>query len=138
MSLPILLDTCAAMYILDHKPMKKAAVEAIDAATDFGGRVFVSPITAWEVGMLVSKGRFRSRYTPEKWLEQLQALPNLAMTAMPAELLMKSSFLPGIPPRDPWDRVVIATGREYGYTVITSDRAMLEYAQEGHLSALEC
>ncbi len=138
MSAPILLDTCAAMWVMDGKQMRREAEDAIDLATDGGRRAFVSPMTAWEIGMLASKGRFRSRYTPEKWLENLLTLPNVALAEMPAQMLLKSSFLPGNPPRDPWDRVIVATAREYGYVVITRDRVMLEYAKQGHLSALEC
>lgn len=138
MSAQILLDTCTSIWIMENKPMKADAIAAIDAATAAGGRVFVSPITGWEVGMLASKGRFRSPHTPQRWLELLLALPNVALAAMPPELLMQSNFLPGNPPRDPWDRIIVATGREYGYTLVTSDRAMLRYARDGHLSAVPC
>ena len=83
MSAQILLDTCTSIWVMENKPMKPDAIAAIDAATAAGGRVFVSPITGWEVGMLASKGRFRSPHTPQRWLELLLALPNVALAAMP-------------------------------------------------------
>ena len=138
MTAPILLDTCTAMWIMNNGAMKRSAEEAIDAASDRGQRIFISPITGWEVGMLASKGRFRSAYTPQKWLERLLSLPHIALASMPPELLMGSSFLPGKPPKDPWDRVIIATAREYGYVLVTRDQETLEYAKHGHLSVLEC
>ena len=42
------------------------------------------------------------------------------------------------PNRRAFDRIIAATAREYGYTVITSDRALLEYGKDGYLSVLEC
>jgi PIN domain nuclease of toxin-antitoxin system len=51
---------------------------------------------------------------------------------------MESSFLPGSIHNDPADRIIAATAREYGFTVMTRDRALLAYAAEGHLSALAC
>ncbi len=57
---------------------------------------------------------------------------------MPAELLIESQSLPGNIHQDPYDRIIAATAREYGYTVMTRDRALLDYGQEGYLSAVEC
>ena len=55
----LLLDTCAGT--LDFRkmlPLADPAVEAIDKAEDDGGvRLLLSPITAWEIGLLVSSGR---------------------------------------------------------------------------------
>jgi PIN domain nuclease of toxin-antitoxin system len=51
---------------------------------------------------------------------------------------MESSFLPGKFPKDPADRIIAATAREHGYTVVTRDRALLDYAEQGYLSAVEC
>jgi len=52
--------------------------------------------------------------------------------------LMESSLLPGTLHSDPADRIIAATAREYGFTVMTRDRGLLAYANEGHMSAVEC
>jgi PIN domain nuclease of toxin-antitoxin system len=57
---------------------------------------------------------------------------------MPPELLIASSFLPGIPPRDPADRILAATAREYGYVLVTRDRPLLDYSEQGHIQELAC
>jgi PIN domain nuclease of toxin-antitoxin system len=51
---------------------------------------------------------------------------------------MASSYLPGEPPRDPADRIIAATAREYGYCLVTRDRLLLEYADRGHIQVLVC
>jgi PIN domain nuclease of toxin-antitoxin system len=53
-------------------------------------------------------------------------------------VLISPSFLPGIPPKDPADRIFAATAREYGYRLVTRDRPLLEYARQGHIQALAC
>lgn len=138
MNRPILLDTCAALWIMDESKMSQPAMEAVDLASAQGENIYVSPITAWEIGMLAAKGRFKSTYTPQRWLQRLLSLPGIALSEMPAEMLLESWYLPDAPLRDPWDRIIAATAREYGFTVMTRDRALLDYAREGHLSALEC
>jgi PIN domain nuclease of toxin-antitoxin system len=51
---------------------------------------------------------------------------------------MESALLPGELNLDPGDRVVVATAREYGFTVLTRDADILRYARAGNLSAIEC
>jgi PIN domain nuclease of toxin-antitoxin system len=65
-------------------------------------------------------------------------LPNVKLAELPPRVLLESSLLPGSPPRDPANRVIAATAREFGFTVMTRDRALLDYAREGYLSAIEC
>lgn len=134
---PFLLDTCAALWVVAGTISQKAS-DALSEARSNGLPIFVSPITAWEIGMLARKGRFRSQYAPQRWFDELMAAPGAALAEMPAKLLMESSFLPGELHLDPGDRVIAATAREYGYTVMTRDRVLLDYARAGHLSAFEC
>lgn len=138
MSGPFLLDTCAAIYIADNEWLKQQAIEAIDEAADQGQAVYLSPITAWEVGLLVRKGRFKSSLAPKRWLDRLLSFREITYCPMSPEVLLESSFLPGRLHGDPADRIIAATAREYGYTVVTRDRALLDYAAAGHLRALEC
>jgi PIN domain nuclease of toxin-antitoxin system len=57
---------------------------------------------------------------------------------MSPDVLIASSFLPGKPPRDPADRIIAATARDLGATLITRDRALLGYGNQGHLSVAGC
>ena len=133
-----LLDTCAAMYLVANESMANQALEAMDSAADRGIPLRISPITAWEVGMLQGKGRFRSSLTPQRWFEMLRTRPGITLCELTPEILLGSSFLPGTLHRDPADRIIAATARELGYTVITRDRALLDYARQGHLAVIEC
>jgi PIN domain nuclease of toxin-antitoxin system len=134
---PILLDTCAALWIV-AEAISQATADALSESRSAGFPVYVSPITAWEVGLLARKGRFRSRYAPQRWFELLMDVPDTVLAELTPGILMESSFLPGGLHSDPADRIIAATAREYGFTVMTRDRSLLDYANEGHMSAVEC
>jgi PIN domain nuclease of toxin-antitoxin system len=68
----------------------------------------------------------------------LRTRPGITLCELTPDVLLGSWFLPGKLNRDPADRIIAATAREYGFTVITRDRALLDYAAQGHLAAIEC
>ena len=135
---PILLDTCAAIWIAEDQELSDKAVAALDKTFDRDEIVYISPITAWEVGLLMAKGRIASPIGPKEWFSRLTSTSNTALAGMPPDILIESSYLPGEPPRDPADRIILATAREYGFAVMTRDRTILDYAQAGHLKVIAC
>ena len=138
MNRPFLIDTCAALWIVSGE-ISVATASALTDARDRGQPVFVSPITAWEIGISARKGRFKSPYSPQRWFEILISTPGTFVAELTAHIMMESSFLPGrLASADPADRIIAATAREFGYTVMTRDKALLDYGREGHLSVLEC
>jgi len=137
-SQPLLLDTCALIWIAEGEAIAQAAVDALDAAHAAGTKTYVSPISAWEIGLLAARQRLQLLITPQRWFQRILETPNVQLAPMPPELLIDSSFLPGTPPRDPADKIVVATARDHGCTLLTRDRALLNYAAQGHIRALEC
>jgi PIN domain nuclease of toxin-antitoxin system len=135
---PLLWDTCAAIWIYEKARLSEAAVDAINTAHRDGVPAYVSPITAWEIGMLVSHGRLQSLIRPERWFANLFEAPGVKLADLSPDLLIASSFLPGRPPKDPTDRIILATARELGATLVTRDRALLAYGEQGHVAVMEC
>ncbi len=138
MDSPLLLDTCAAIWIAGDEPIAEDARAAIVAALDADEPIFVSPITAWEIGMLAARGRISLSMAPLRWFQRLLGAPGLRLAALEADVLIASSSLPGYMPKDPADRIIVATAREHGYCVVTRDRLLLDYAQRGYCRALAC
>jgi PIN domain nuclease of toxin-antitoxin system len=134
----VLLDTCACLWIAESAPLSNAAVAALDEAFDDGQAVFVSPFTAWEVGMLAARGRLALTMTPLRWFDRLIATPGASLAPLPASVLIAASFLPGNPGKDLADRIMIATAREESLTIVTRDSVILAYADEGQVLALAC
>lgn len=135
---PLLLDTCAAIWIAEDAPIATAAAEALDAAVRHATPVLVSAMSAWELGLLVARQRLTLSMAPDAWFRRLLAVPGVAVAPLPPETLIASSFLPGDPPRDPVDRILAATARAGGYSLVTRDRALLAYGERGHLATIEC
>jgi PIN domain nuclease of toxin-antitoxin system len=135
---PVLLDTCACLWLAQGEPLMASGQAAIEQAKDSGAGVHVSAITAWEVATLVRKGRYRLRVEVGIWFERLIGLPGMRLAALDPRILVASAFLPGEPPRDPADRIIAATARILGLTVITRDAQLLAYGKAGHLTVTAC
>jgi PIN domain nuclease of toxin-antitoxin system len=134
---PYLLDTCAAIWFMEATLPKKT-IEALTEAVNRGLPTYVSPITAWEAGNLARKKKFKARLAPKTWFERLLAAPGMGLCEMPPAVLIASTELPDFPENDPVGRIIAATAREYGFTVVTRDRPLLEYGKQGYLNVLEC
>jgi PIN domain nuclease of toxin-antitoxin system len=135
---PLLLDTCALIWMAEDEPLAPEANAALSAAHVQAALTYVSPISAWEVGLLAARERLQLLITPQRWFARILDLPNVLLADMSPDLLIASSFLPGKPPRDPADRIILATARDLGATLITRDRVLIDYASQGHVKILPC
>src|ERR1035441_10267999 len=134
----ILLDTCAAIWLMGGDHLSAPSRAAIRAARTANLGIYVSPFTAWEIGTLVAKGRLHLTLSPEAWFESLLAIPGLRLAALTPKLLITSTALPGTPLRDSADRIIAATARLHGLRLITRDGKLLDYARQGHILATKC
>jgi PIN domain nuclease of toxin-antitoxin system len=134
----LLLDTCAVIWIALDQPVKPEARAAMRAASMIGQNVSVSPISAWELGLLNAKGRLPAAQLPATLFAAVLATPGVRVEALTPRVLIDSSFLPGKLHRDPADRILIATARALDLMLVTRDEAILAYADLGHVRALEC
>jgi PIN domain nuclease of toxin-antitoxin system len=133
----LLLDTCAMLFLANDSGIDAATrLEVSEASYD--GRLHVSPVSAWEIGMGVSKGRIKLPLAPvdffDRFIERMQA----KLSPLTPSIMVLSSFLPGEMHGDPMDRILVSTARSLDLVLVTSDRPILNYAQSGHLRALAC
>jgi PIN domain nuclease of toxin-antitoxin system len=99
---------------------------------------FVSSVTAWEMALLMSKGRLRETKDPGKWFSDFLEKGRFDEQPVTTKLFIESCFLPEPLHQDPFDRILIATAREHDLTIITRDRAILAYGAAGHVRTLAC
>jgi PIN domain nuclease of toxin-antitoxin system len=135
---PVLLDTCAAIWLMNGDPMSADSRASVTAARSGNLGVYVSPMTAWEIATLAARNRLQLSLSPEAWFEALLGQDGVRLAPLPPRVLIASASLPGMPPKDPVDRIVAATGRAFGYTVITRDGELTRYARAGHLELVGC
>ncbi|MCE7028185.1 type II toxin-antitoxin system VapC family toxin [Jiella avicenniae] len=135
---PLLLDTCAVIWLSQGVGVSAAAENAIEEARRSGNGIRVSVMTAWELGMLVAKGRLPASMPADRWFEEFVRVAGVTVEAVTPTILVAASFLPGSVHGDPMDRILIASARERGLTVLTRDRAILAYGAAGHVRAIAC
>jgi PIN domain nuclease of toxin-antitoxin system len=134
----VLLDTCAAIWLMGGEPISEESRKAIRSAGAAHVGVYVSPFTAWEIGTLIAKQRLQLTLSPEIWFGRLLSLPGVRLAELTPMILLASTALPGLPPADPADRIIAATARVQGHIVITRDKKLLDYARDGHIRAIAC
>jgi PIN domain nuclease of toxin-antitoxin system len=134
----LLLDTNATLWAFNEGSLSAPARDAIDQAWVAGRPILVSKITAWEIGMLVSKRRITLPSAPIRWFSGVLETPGMALADLTPELLIEASNLPDSTLRDPADQMIVATARAHGLRLLTRDRQILDYAEAGHLLALAC
>lgn len=137
----VLLDTCAVIWLANGDPLARQAARRIVQAGLSGG-VFVSPVSAWEVGMLGNpRGRrpaLRFLPDPREWFARVMAGPGIRSAALTPEIAVDASFLPGDLHGDPADRLLIAMARHLGIPIVTRDTKITAYAAQGFIQAIVC
>jgi PIN domain nuclease of toxin-antitoxin system len=116
--------------------LSAAAIEAIEKASD-AGAVRVAAISVWEVAMLEARGRLSLALEIDEWVRQALAAPGIQWVPLSPEIAVDSARLPGDPAGDPADRMLMATARRIGASLVTRDERILEYARSGHLSVVD-
>ena len=134
----MLIDTCAVIWMAQDEPLADAARAQIDSALSGGNGISISPITAWELGQLSRRGRLAAALSPHTLFERMASLVGVRVEPLAPSILIESSFLPGDFHNDPADRIIVAMARALELTIVTRDRAILDYARQGHVLALAC
>jgi PIN domain nuclease of toxin-antitoxin system len=136
--IPLLLDTGALVLFAEGEDMTVEAAKALDQAAEEGALIFVSPVSGWEIGFLAASDRLTMSMDPAAWFDKLASMTGIGLAEISVRVLIASSTLPGSPPRDLVDRILVATARENGYRLVTRDKGLLTYAEQGHVPALAC
>lgn len=138
MTTRFLIDTCAVIWIAEEQQIDEEAREAIDRALGDGRGLCISPITAWEIGLLSRRGRLSAAVSPQALFDRVARLEGVLLQPLTPAILIDSSFLPGDFHNDPADRIIVATARALELTLVTRDREILSYARQGHVLAMRC
>lgn len=133
----ILLDTCALLFIALGKGISEAADKAVGASASRGS-LYVSPMSAWEIGKGVSRRRLSLPMEPLSFFDGFMERFEAKLSDLTPEILIHSSLMPGEPHKDPMDRILVATARLKNMILVTSDRSILSYGKAGHVRALAC
>jgi PIN domain nuclease of toxin-antitoxin system len=122
----LLLDTCAFLWlVVDQKKLSENALKAIQKHQ---GALFVSAITALEIGLKRQRGRITLPLPVFEWYSDSMEFHGISELPVTGKIAIEAALLP-IHHTDPCDRIIIATAKENGMKIITSDSLFKLYKQ---------
>jgi PIN domain nuclease of toxin-antitoxin system len=133
---PLVLDTHIWIWLMEgvSGELSAATVRLIDEAGT-NAALAVSAISVWEVAMLDQRGRVTLSRSIDEWVRMALTAPGIRLVDLSPEIALESARLPGELHGDPADRILVATARVLGGTLITRDKQILRYAAAGHVRA---
>lgn len=125
----IVLDTHTLIWWVNaDKQLSKAATKAIEKElNDKNGQILISSISAWEIAMLIDKGRLTLSMDIDDWLDTIASINNVQFIPVDNKLGLQSVRLPGDFHPDPADRLIVALARHYSAMLITADKKIQDY-----------
>jgi PIN domain nuclease of toxin-antitoxin system len=123
----IVLDTHVWLWWISNPELLSAAARKTLDHAMADGEICISSISAWEVAILVNKGRLDFTMPVADWIARSEALRFLRFVPVDNRIALKSANLPGQLHDDPADRIIIATAISLGGTLITKDEKIRKY-----------
>jgi PIN domain nuclease of toxin-antitoxin system len=120
-----LLDTQAWVWsVLDHPNLSRRARVAL-RSVHAQERVGIAAISLKEVAWHLAHGRIEVKEdfgSWPLWLRAAASSPHIEVLPLTVDVAIESEQLEDSFPRDPADRLIVATARLHDLTLITSDR----------------
>jgi len=122
----ILLDTHVLVWAAgDASRLSRTAGREIRKAQSRDGCAIAS-VTLWELALLFEKGRIRGSGTIEASIREIVQDARATVLEITPEIAALSTAFPDNYPKDPADRLIGATARALGLTLITQDERILK------------
>ena len=137
MTSSIILDTHVLLWVLlEPERISKNLKQKIISAQQ-SRRLFISSISLWEVAMLSQKKRLNVYEPIKDFLKAIVALDGILVKEISADVASESVLLLDDFHGDPADRIIVATARVAGATLLTRDQKILSWAKNGHVKCLK-
>jgi PIN domain nuclease of toxin-antitoxin system len=118
----LLLDTHIWLWI--HQEPKKLTSEIQEVIASRETQRWLSPVSIWELSMLIEKKRVTLRDHLHSWISKSAEELDLQEAAFSWKVAEELPFTQ-LSHRDPADRLLVATARAYGLTLVTADKRLM-------------
>jgi len=118
----LLLDT--HVWVWAHLEPEKLAPKVAAALLSPKSELWLSPISVWELLLLVEKRRITLAGTAEAWIETALSRVPMQDAALTRDVAIRSRTV-RVPTEDPADRFLAASAAAYDLTLVTSDATLL-------------
>jgi PIN domain nuclease of toxin-antitoxin system len=141
----LLLDSHPLVWIAEDTAIARNAEIAIARAGE-SRTLYVSPISAWEIGVASTKKNHTLRpplngLTPDAWFTRMVEELNLQLTPFSMDIALEAAKLPAVyGSGDPGDCFLIATAHVQKLSLITRDARILAFSADNpnYLSTIRC
>lgn len=120
----ILIDTCTLIWLTsEHKKLSPKSKEVIKI---HHGKLFVSSISAFEIGVKASKGKLTLPIPIDRWFNEALEYHGIREIPINSAIAIQATALPPLH-RDPCDRIIIATALLHDCPILTPDQMISQY-----------
>ena len=124
----IVLDTHVLIWWVNgDDQLSPAARQVIEDELAGDQQLLVSAISAWEIAILIDKGRLALTMDITDWLATVASIDGVAFVPLDPDLAVQSVRLPGDFHPDPVDRMIVALARHHAVPLVTADAKIRAY-----------
>ena len=120
----MLLDTCTLLWLASSSNKLPANVRRVIASN--AGNLFISAITAFEIGIKHRRGKLELPLAPADWIAEALDHHGVQEIAIDWRIAERSTSLPRLH-KDPADRIIVATSLTTGAPILTPDGDIAQY-----------
>jgi len=121
-----LLDTHVLVHWLSGSSRLTEAQRRVVEGASEEEPLLLSDISLWEIARLASLGRIALDRPLRDWLEAAVAPPLVRRVSISPAVASGVAALPDTFHRDPADRIIVASARTTGATLLTQDRRIID------------
>ena len=137
MSNAIVLDTHILLWsLLEPEELSKTTKQKITLAQN-AGQLFICSISLWEIAMLNLKKRINIYEPVQDFLRSIAEIKGLNIVEISPEIAAESILLMDNFHGDPADRIIAASAKIKGATLLTRDKKILNWAKSGYIQFLK-
>lgn len=120
----LLLDTCTFLWIVEgHSNLSE---EASVLFSEPSNQVFLSSVSAWEIGVKHKLGRLNLSLPPREFVPKFRSAHQVLPLPLEEEAALQVGCLPDFH-RDPFDRMLVCQAIFHGLVILTPDAAIQQY-----------
>lgn len=125
----IVLDTHALIWWVNGDSLlsiqAKVTIDGEQSSPE--GVILLSTISAWEIAMLIEKGRLALTMSVDDWLNGVGEIEGVRFVPVDVRTGIEATRLPGEFHKDPADRMIVALARHLNVPLITADEKIQAY-----------
>lgn len=119
-----LLDTCTFLWMTQDP--RKLPLVVREVLSNQNSSIFVSSVTAWELGLKVAKNKLQLPQPMSHWFPAVCQRNEVWEIHLTGALAAASTELPPIH-ADPFDRILVTTALAHHLTILTPDQLISCY-----------